>query len=70
MYNSSTCLDFMQGWLKVNWQNPVVEWINKWRCKSMLKKMITMAAIFGLMYEIWKNRNHFAMKALCRDRTF
>ncbi|XP_074266340.1 uncharacterized protein LOC141588817 [Silene latifolia] len=47
---SQRCAHLLQQWLGV-------EWVIKWRCKSLCKKMIVMAAISGLLHCIWEVRN-------------
>ncbi|XP_074316196.1 uncharacterized protein LOC141652569 [Silene latifolia] len=54
---SQRCAHLLQHWLGVYWQGDCVYWVIKWRCKSLCKKMIVMAAISGLLYCIWEARN-------------
>ncbi|XP_074278584.1 uncharacterized protein LOC141602176 [Silene latifolia] len=54
---SRRCLSLIQMWLPAPWQPNVIEWIIQWRCRSLLKKQVLMAAIAGLVYLIWESRN-------------
>ncbi|XP_074283135.1 uncharacterized protein LOC141607680 [Silene latifolia] len=54
---SRRCLQLVQMWLPAPWQPNVIEWIIQWRCRSLLKKQVLMAAIAGLVYLIWDSRN-------------
>ncbi|XP_074288313.1 uncharacterized protein LOC141613474 [Silene latifolia] len=54
---SMQCLKHLQTWLQIQWQGSVLEWILRWRCRSLLKKQVIMAAISGLIYSIWDCRN-------------
>ncbi|XP_074265862.1 uncharacterized protein LOC141588314 [Silene latifolia] len=54
---SQRCVQLLQHWLGVSWQGDCVDWVIKWRYKSLCQKMIVMAAISGLVYCIWEVRN-------------
>ncbi|XP_074291951.1 uncharacterized protein LOC141618770 [Silene latifolia] len=54
---SRRCLNMVQMWLPAPWKPNVIEWIIQWRCRSLLKKQVLMAAIAGLVYLIWESRN-------------
>ncbi|XP_074277740.1 uncharacterized protein LOC141601363 [Silene latifolia] len=54
---SMQCLLHLQNWLQVHWQGNVMDWIIRWRCRSLMKKQVVMAAISGLIYSIWNCRN-------------
>ncbi|XP_074300850.1 uncharacterized protein LOC141632180 [Silene latifolia] len=54
---SQRCVQLLQHWLGVSWQGDCVDWVIKWRCKSLCQKMIVMVAISGLVYCIWEARN-------------
>ncbi|XP_074265701.1 uncharacterized protein LOC141588146 [Silene latifolia] len=54
---SLQCMLLLQAWLQIQWQGDMVAWLIRWRCCSLLKKQVVMAAISGLIYHIWECRN-------------
>ncbi|XP_074301545.1 uncharacterized protein LOC141632944 [Silene latifolia] len=55
---SAQCWDLFKTWLNINMPLAgVLEWGLKWRCRSLLKKQVVLAAMAALVYHIWIVRN-------------
>ncbi|XP_074271503.1 uncharacterized protein LOC141595436 [Silene latifolia] len=55
---SVQCWNLFRDWLKINMPLVgVLEWGVQWRCRSLLKKQMIMAAMAALVYQIWTVRN-------------
>ncbi|XP_074293324.1 uncharacterized protein LOC141620317 [Silene latifolia] len=59
---SMNCLVHLQTWLQIQWQGSLMDWLLRWRCRSLLKKQVVMAAISGLIYSIWDCRNRYRLE--------
>ncbi|XP_074300521.1 uncharacterized protein LOC141631797 [Silene latifolia] len=59
---SSRCWNLLRAWLGVPLPtNDVLQWCNRWRSRSLLKKQLVHAAVVALIYHIWMARN------VCRE---
>ncbi|XP_074277263.1 uncharacterized protein LOC141600904 [Silene latifolia] len=54
---SQRCFLLLKQWLAIDWNGDLTMWILSWRCRSLLRKKVTMAALATLIYNIWQNRN-------------
>ncbi|XP_074291794.1 uncharacterized protein LOC141618590 [Silene latifolia] len=54
---SQRCLILLKQWLDIDWNGDLTMWIIPWRCRSLLRKKVIMAALATLIYSIWQNRN-------------
>ncbi|XP_074289356.1 uncharacterized protein LOC141614510 [Silene latifolia] len=54
---SQRCLALLNQWLDIDWTGDFSTWIITWRCRSLLRKKVIMAAVATLIYSIWQNRN-------------
>ncbi|XP_074283264.1 uncharacterized protein LOC141607817 [Silene latifolia] len=58
---SSQCWTLLADWLGVVLPSTgILEWRCSWRCRSLMKKKIVIAAILAMIYQLWLARN------LCR----
>ncbi|XP_074288930.1 uncharacterized protein LOC141614073 [Silene latifolia] len=54
---SQRCLLLLKQWLAIDWNGDLTIWILSWRCRTLLRKKVIMAALATLIYHIWQNRN-------------
>ncbi|XP_074308232.1 uncharacterized protein LOC141643100 [Silene latifolia] len=60
---SAQCWNLFRDWLNINMPLVgVLEWGLHWRCRSLLKKQVILAAMAALVYHIWTIRNKCRME--------